>query len=124
MKFTLLAAAFLTILSAASFAQNDVNTGSIHITRAQAKTLARNARTPEEYLTLRDYYTHMAQAESLKAAEEKQEWERRAAIPTVYARKYPSPADSAHFLYDSYVENARVAASEAKHYDELAQAAR
>ena len=124
MKFTLFAAAFLTILSTASLAQNAGTTGPINITRAQARTLAHNARTPAEYLTLRDYYAHVAQAESLKAAEEKQEWDRRAANPTVYARKYPSPVDSAHYLYDSYAENARVAAAEAKHYDELALSAK
>ncbi len=119
MKFTLIAAAFLTILSTASLAQNTTHTDPTTMTRAQAKILARNARTSAEYLTLRDYYAHVAQTESLKAAEEKQEWERRAANPMVYARKYPSPVDSAHYLYDSYAENARVAAAEAKHYDEL-----
>ena len=124
MKFTLFAAAFLTILSTASLAQNAANTQPAHVTRAQARTLARNAKTPAEYLTLRDYYAHVAQTESLKAAEEKQEWDRRAANPTVYARKYPSPVDSAHYLYDSYTESARVAAAEAKHFDELALSAR
>jgi hypothetical protein len=123
MKATLFAAAFLTILSTASLAQNAVNTETT-ITSAQAKALARNAKTPAEYLMLRNYYAHVAQVESQKAAEEKQEWDRRAANPAVYARKYPNPVDSAHYLYDSYSENARAAAAEAKHYDELALAVR
>jgi hypothetical protein len=124
MKATLFAAAFLTILSTASFAQNAVNSDTASITHAQAKELVRTAKTPEDYLTLRNYYARVAQVESLKAAEEKAEWNRRAANPLIYARKYPSPVDSAHYLYDSYSENAKTSAAEARRYEQLAMGAK
>jgi hypothetical protein len=124
MKATLFAATFLTILSTASIAQNAVSTDNASLTNAQAKTLSHNAKTPEDYLALRNYYAHVSQVESAKAAEEKVEWDRRAANPTVYARKYPSPVDSAHYLYDSYLHTAKVSAAEAKRYEQLAMSAK
>lgn len=124
MKATLFATAFLIILSTVSFAQNAVNSDAVNMTHAQAKALVRTAKTPEDYLALRNYYAHVAQVESLKAAGEKAEWNRRAANPLIYARKYPSPVDSAHYLYDSYSENAKISASEAKRYEQLAMGAK
>jgi hypothetical protein len=124
MKATLFAAAFMSILSTASLAQNAVSTEPVTITHTQAKALIRTAKSPADYLTLRDYYAHLAHGESIKAAEEKQEWDRRAANPGVYARKYPSPVDSAHYLYDAHLESAKVAAAEAIRYEKLAMFAR
>jgi len=124
MKVTLFTAAFLTILSTASLAQNAESTESANITSSQAKSLARSARTSADYLILRNYYAHLAQAENLKAAEEKQEWERRAANPAVYARKYPSPVDSAHYLYDVHLQNAKAAAAQAGRYEKMAASAK
>ena len=120
MKVTLFAAAFLTILSTASLAQNAVNTDPSTITPTQARALRSTAKGPADYLALHNYYAHLAQVENVKAAEEKQEWDRRAANPMVYARKYPSPVDSAHYLYDAYLESARSATAEASRYEKLA----
>jgi len=85
MKVSPFPVAFLTIFSTVSFAQSAVSTEPATVTHTQAKALARSAKTPAEYSSLRNYYFHLAQKESLKAAEEKQEWDRRAANPTVYA---------------------------------------
>jgi hypothetical protein len=120
MKVTLFAAAFLTILSTASLAQNAATAESVNYTSAQVRVLVHNARTPAEYKALRDYYAHLADVDSLKASDEKREWERRAANPVAYARKYPSPVDSAHYLYDSYSASAKAAANEAARYGKLA----
>jgi len=124
MRVTLFTAAFLTILSTASLAQNAVSIESNNVTSSQAKSLVRSAKTAADYLTLRDYYAHLARVEGLKAAEEKQEWDRRAANPAVYARKYPSPVDSAHYLYDAHLQSAKAAAAAAERYEKLAAAAK
>jgi hypothetical protein len=112
--------AFLTIASTACIAQ----TTSQQYTHSQIKAMTRNAKTPADYLALRDYYNHQADVSNAQAAEEKREWERRMANPTVYARKYPTPVDSAHYLYDSYVQKAKTSADLAQHYEQLANAAR
>jgi hypothetical protein len=125
MKATLFAAALLTIASTASLAQNVVHAEQpAHYSHSQLKALIRNARTSADYLALRDYYSHIAETDRNLAAEEKQEWNRRAANPVAYARKYPSPVDSAHYLYDSYSQSANTAESEARRYELLAKTAR
>ena len=123
MKATLFAAAFLTIVTTASLAQNATSTETT-TTRAQVQSLVKNAKTPADYLALHDYYAHAAEIDRAKAAEAKQEWERRSANPVAYGRKYPTPIDSAHYLYESYQQSADAAAAKAQHYQELAQSTR
>jgi hypothetical protein len=90
-----------------------------HYTRAQLRSAIQNAKTPEDYNALRDYFSHAAELSRIKATEEKQEWDRRKAYPP---RKYPSPVDSAHYLYDYYLQDAKTEAAKADHYQQLAQA--
>jgi hypothetical protein len=124
MKAPIFAAAFLAIASTASIAQNVTHAESTHYHHSQLKALIRNAKTPTDYLALRDYYSHLAKSDRILASEEKQEWDRRAANPIAYARKYPSPVDSAHYLYDSYSQSANAAESEAQRYEQLASTAK
>ena len=89
-----------------------------HYTRAQLRSIVRNAKTPADYNALRDYYSHAAELSRIKAAEEKRAWDSRKAYPP---RKYPSPVDSAHYLYDYYLLDARTETAKADHYEQLAQ---
>jgi hypothetical protein len=123
MKATLFAAAFLTIVTTASLAQNATSTEPTPTTQAQVKSLVRNAKTPADYIALHDYYAHAAEIDRAKAAEAKQEWERRSANPVAYGRKYPTPIDSAHYLYESYQQSADAAAAKAQRYQQLAESA-
>jgi hypothetical protein len=91
---------------------------SVHYTHSELTSLIKNAKTPAEYSALRDYYGHVAELDRAKAAQEKQEWDLRKAYPP---RKFPSPVDSAHNLYDSYVYEANAASTKADHYDQLAK---
>jgi hypothetical protein len=121
MKAFLFAAAFLTITSMTSLAENAPSTEPAHYSHSQIRSLIRSAKTPAEYLVLRNYYSQVAETDRRLAAEEKQEWDRRAANPVAYGRKYPSPVDSAHYLYDSYMQKAQASAEEAERYAKLAQ---
>ena len=120
----LVSIAFLIIATAASTGQTATSTDSLHYTRSQVKSMIHNAKTSADYLTLRDYYNNLAETNRLLANEEKQEWERRAANPTVYAKKYPAPVDSAHYLYDSYVQKTTASAEQAQRYEQLAREAK
>ncbi len=98
--------------------QTTTITAPAHCTHAELHSLIRNAKTPAEYEALRDYFSNAAELSRAKAAEEKQEWDCRKAFPP---RKYPSPADSAHYLYDYYLQDANTKAAKAEHYEQLAQ---
>lgn len=116
--------AFLSIAETACIGQSATSTNSLRYTRGQVKRMIKNAKTPADYLAVRDYYTSLAETNRVLADEEKQEWDRRAANPTVYAKKYPAPVDSAHYLYDSYVQKAKASAEQAQRYEQLAHDAK
>ena len=116
--------AFLAIAETACIGQSAASTDSVHYTHAQVKNMVQSAKTSADYLALRDYYNHLAETNRSLADEEKQEWDRRAANPTVYARKYPSPVDSAHYLYDSYAQKAKASTDQAQRYEQLANEAK
>lgn len=120
----LVSVAFLIMATTASTGQNATSTDSLHYTRSQVKSMIHHAKTSADYLTLRDYYNNLAETNRVLANEEKQEWERRAANPTVYAKKYPAPVDSAHYLYDSYVQKTTASAEQAQRYEQLAREAK
>ena len=120
----LVSIAFLIIATTASTGQTATSTDSLHYTRSQVKSMIHDAKTSADYLTLRDYYNNLAETNRVLANEEKQEWERRAANPTVYAKKYPAPVDSAHYLYDSYVQKTTASAEQAQRYEQLAREAK
>ncbi len=120
MKGIVVAAIFCVFGASMGGAQTTTTTAEAqaHYTRAQLRSIVANAKTPADYSALRDYYSHAAELSRVKAAEEKQEWDRRKAYPP---RKYPSPVDSAHYLYDYYLQDANAKAAKADHYQQLAQ---
>jgi hypothetical protein len=113
-------AAILCFLGASTAGAQTTTTAAAkaHYTRAQLRSIVANAKTPADYNALRDYYSHAAELSRIKAAEEKQEWDSRKAYPQ---RKYPSPVDSAHYLYDYYLQDANTETAKADHYQQLAQ---
>jgi hypothetical protein len=118
MKVILFAVTLCTIGSRATLAQTVTTITTPHYAHAKLRHLIKNAKTPEDYRVLRDYFSHVAEIDRAKAAEEKQEWDRRKTYPV---RKYPSPVDSAHYLYDSYVVEADAAKAKSEHYEQLAE---
>jgi hypothetical protein len=116
----IIVAAILCFLGASTAAAQTTTPAAAqaHYTRAQLRSFIRNAKTPAEYNALRDYFSHAAELSRIKAADEKQEWDRRKAYPP---EKYPSPVDSAHYLYDYYLQDAATETAKADHYQQLAQ---
>jgi hypothetical protein len=69
-------------------------------TSAHLKQLARAASTEEQYSALAACYEKLHSDYLEKAAQEKQEWERRSHNVMAAAAKYPRPVDSARNLYE------------------------
>jgi hypothetical protein len=111
---TTLALAFTTIgvAQAASIPVID----QAQLTTKQEKQLAEQARTPNQFGTLAEFYGKQQKQYLAQAAEERQEWARRSANVTGPAAKYPRPVDSAHYLYDYYTYKAKRAGELAAKY--------
>jgi hypothetical protein len=77
-----------------------------HLTPTEAKTLAKQAHTPEQFIALAGYYNQMESKYLQKAADEKREWERRAQSTAALSQKYPRPVDSARNLYEYFMTKA------------------
>jgi hypothetical protein len=86
---------------------------------AQLKQMAKDAHTPEQYSALAQSYSQLEKSYLAKAAEEKQEWDRRSQITTSLYAKYPKPADSARNLYEYYAYKASEAGALATKYSQL-----
>ena len=91
-----------------------------HYTQAQLKQLALNAHAPAQYTALANYYGERKSDYLQKAAEEKQEWERRSQNIMGPAAKYPRPVDSARDLYEYYMYKASEAGTLEAKYSQLA----
>ena len=87
---------------------------------AQVKQMAKDARTPEQYAALAQSYGELQKSYLAKAAEEKQEWDRRGQNIVSIAAKYPRPVDSARNLYKYYSYKATEAGVLAAKYSQLA----
>jgi hypothetical protein len=94
-----------------------------HYTQSQLKKLAKEARTPEQYNVLASYYDNKQHVFLLKAADEKQEMERRSQYTTSISAKYPKPVDSARNLYEYYTQKASEAGVLSDKYHHLAGSA-
>ena len=94
--------------------------GGDHYTASQAKKLAQEAHTPEQYKVLASYYGNQQQDYRQQAAAEMHEWVRRMQITVSLYAKYPSPSDSARNLYQYYVVKESEAAALAAKYSQLA----
>jgi hypothetical protein len=97
----------LALTVAAAAEMQDQGPGDAqHLTRSQAKTLAKQAHTPEQYSVLAEYYGRMQNDYLKKAAGEKAEWERRSQMTAALAQKYPRPADSSRNRYEYFMNEA------------------
>jgi len=95
--------------------------GGDHVSCAQLKQMAREARTPDQYQALANSYGSLQSYYLRQAADEERVWSRlRPITPTMYA-KYPRPADSARNLYEYYVEKASKAGAMSTKYAQMAQ---
>jgi hypothetical protein len=109
-------------MATVSLAQGPVaspSTDNKDYNRSELRQLVREAHTPAQYHALADYYAHQDASYQQKAAEEKQEWERRSMNVSGPAAKPPRPADSAKNLYEYYVWEADHASSLASQYRQL-----
>lgn len=118
--FFLVALAFAPLTSIAVSAQ-PASADQPHYTHRELKHLIRDARTPEQYRALASWFRSQQQIFNDKAAAEKTEWARREAITASPVLKYPTPADSAHNLYDYYLAKANEMANRARTYEQRLQ---
>jgi len=88
--------------------------------QSHLKQLAHEARTQEQYTAVAGCYDKLQKNYLEKAAEEKQEWERRSQNVTASAAKYPRPVDSARNLYEHYQSKASEAGELSAKYSQLA----
>jgi len=114
----LLAAAVLLFRATHSPAQEPAT--PTRIAKSDLKALVANAHSSDQYRQLATYFHRQEQEYRTKAAAEKVERDRRAAVNAGLSQKYPRPVDSAEYLYESYVSSADRAAAQAQHYDRLA----
>jgi hypothetical protein len=82
--------------------------------------MALNAHAPAQYTALASCYGEQRNDLLKKAAEEKQEWERRSQNVMGAAAKYPRPVDSARNLYEYYMYKASEAGTLEARYSRLA----
>ena len=90
---------------------------------SQIKTMAREARTVEQYTVLADCYAVRQRMYKRKAVEQMHLWRQRSEMPSPLSEKWPRPVDSARNLHDYYSYKATQSAAEFAKYDRLADAA-
>jgi hypothetical protein len=83
-------------------------------------SLLKSAHSTADYQQLAGYYHQQEAKYRAEAASEKIERDRRAQVNAGLYQKYPRPVDSAQYLYESYLESANEAATQAQHFDQLA----
>jgi hypothetical protein len=123
MKNTFVAATTLSLalaISAATTASALPADKTSQPTGAQLKQMANDAKTPEQYTAVAQSYSQLQKSYLAKAAEEKQEWDRRSQNIVSIAAKYPRPVDSARNLYEYYSYKASESAALAAKYSQLA----
>jgi hypothetical protein len=123
MKISLLTASALSlalVTAAATTASATPADKSSQPAPAQLKQMVRDAHTPEQYTALAQSYGQLQKSYLDKAAEEKQEWDRRSQNIVSIAAKYPRPVDSARNLYEYYSNKASEAGALAAKYSQLA----
>jgi len=114
----ILSLAFVAAVSAAVSATPSEKTSQP--TPAQLKQMAKDARTPEQYAALAQSYGQLQKSYLEKAAEEKQECDRRGQNVVSIAAKYTRPLNSARNLFEYYSYKATEAGDLAAKYRQLA----
>jgi len=123
MKNSVLAASILSlalVTAAANTASATPADTPSQPSSSQLKQMAKDAHTPEQYTALAQSYSELQKSYLAKAAEEKQEWDRRSQNIMSIAAKYPRPVDSARNLYEYYAYKATEAGALATKYSQLA----
>ncbi|MGC2162653.1 MAG: hypothetical protein WA634_12135 [Silvibacterium sp.] len=118
---SLLAAFTFAVLTPLTAFAQPASLDQPHYSHRQLQQLIRDAHTPEQYRALAAWFRSQEKAFNDKAAVEKQEWDRRKAMTASPALKYPTPADSAHNLYDYYLAKAHDMALRASDYEQRAR---
>jgi hypothetical protein len=123
MKRNLLSCVFMLALTAVAAAAIPSQVGEVsqHLTASQAKALAKQAHTPEQFGALAGYCGQMQSTYLQKAADEKKEWERRSQITTGLSQKYPRPVDSARNLYEYFMAKASEMENLKAKYSQMAE---
>jgi hypothetical protein len=103
---------------AQSSAQNASATAPL--SAQELHSLIKSANSSAEYKQLASYFHQQEMDYRAKAAAEKIELDRRSQVNAALYQKYPRPADSARYLYESYLSDANGAALQAQHYEQLA----
>jgi hypothetical protein len=112
-----IAVAMGVLIACAAGAAQPASPGYSH---AELKKMISEARTAEQYKTLASYFRAQENSYEQKAAEEKQEWQRRSQINAALYQKYPRPADSSKNRYEYFAYEAQQSNAEASHYENLA----
>jgi hypothetical protein len=119
-----IAACFLslavTTIANAQSATASADSGAKY-TPAQVKQMESTADAPNQYRALAEYYGEQHKSYLQKAAEEKQEWERRSQNVMGVLAKYPRPVDSARNLYEYYMYKASTTGALEARYDKLVE---
>jgi hypothetical protein len=121
MKVNIFTVAILSACTSIGIAQSTQPVVEQHMNHAEFHHLMQTAHTHQQYPMLADYFTQEENSYRAKAAAEKLLWNVQAQHVAVNLNKYPRPADSAHYLYDSYIHNADSAAKKAAYYEQLAR---
>jgi hypothetical protein len=106
----------LLVLPSSSRAQSD-NAPTMQMSHGELKRLQREAESPAQFKMLANYYRQKEEEFSVKATDEKTEWERRGKDVTGPMAKPPRPVDSARNLYEYYQYEADQAAKLAVQYE-------
>ncbi len=109
---TVLLAACVVSLHGASIPDGQ----TVTLSSSEAKQLERSAHTLAEFTQLASYFEMQGKEYSRKAAEEKQEWERRSQNTSGVNQKYPRPVDSARNLFEYFTYKAAQAEGLAAKY--------
>lgn len=119
MQSTILCAAGILIASVACVGQPT----SPSYSHAELKKMISEAHTAAQYKTLATYFSSQEKSYEQKAAEEKQEWQRRSQVNAALYQKYPRPEDSSKNRYEYFAYEAQQMNAQATHYDALAASA-
>jgi hypothetical protein len=118
----LLGSCILSLVVGVAFAQGSASSSgtSPRYTKAELKQMESTAHTAGQYNKLAAFYGAQHEGFVQKAAEAKQEWERRSQNVAGNNAKYPRPMDSARNYYEYYMHKASETAELEAKYSQLA----
>jgi hypothetical protein len=123
MNRTMILVATLSLaLPLAGIAQSSTETANVSMPMSgpELHSLIKTAHSSAQYKQLADYFHQKEVKCEADAAAEKIERDRRAQVNAGLYQKYPRPVDSAEYRYEADLADAKSAATQAQHYDQLA----